>query len=77
MRKFNINKMVKVKLTSKGKEIHKQRYDKYNHSIEYTPPKEDENGYSDFQMWELMNIFGEHTSIGLDQCFEATILIDD
>ena len=46
--KFNINHYVKVKLTDKGREIHREEYEKLmsNLSYDYTPPKEDEDGYS-------------------------------
>ena len=76
--KFNINDTVKVKLTEHGKQIHQQQWDRYlrRGQIEYTPPREDENGYSRWQMWNLMETFGPHMSLGVDCPFETDILIE-
>lgn len=70
--KFNINDTVKVKLTEHGKKIHRGN----NSNFTYTPPREDENGYSSWQMWSLMEEFGSHCRIGFDNPFETDILIE-
>lgn len=77
--KFNINDTVKVKLTERGKQIHREEWDRVfgdKSGFIYTPPLEDENGYSRWQMWSLMKIFGNHMGLGLDCPFETNILIE-
>ena len=64
MKSFNTNSSVKVRLTKFGKELHKKEWEDFWGSrldeYPYTPPKEDENGYCEFQMWDLMEKFGNH-----------------
>lgn len=56
---FNINEQVKVKLTQYGLDILKQQHDALRDMFpsidEYTPPYVDENGWSSFQLWSLMD----------------------
>jgi len=74
MRKFNINRNVKVKLTKVGRAV----YNEYYTNSPVTPPKivEDAEGYSEWQMWELMQIFGSHVGMGIEAPFELNVLID-
>ena len=77
--KFNINDTVKVKLTEKGKQIHREEWGRVfgnNSNFTYAPPREDENGYSSWQMWELMRWFGNHCRTGFDNPFETDILLE-
>ena len=69
--KFNINSYVYVKLTPLGLKIHKDEYSKlyakyseYLEYLPYTPPTIDEDGYSQFQMHELMSLFGPCMYLG-------------
>lgn len=64
--KFNINDNVKVRLTEQGFIVHKKYYTQYlvGSSFTYSPPKVDEEGFSTFQMWELMQIFGPYIYMG-------------
>ena len=59
---INLNEIVKVKLTDYGKEIF---YKHYEGSI---GPRAilnlDQDGYSEFQLWQLMNIFGAYMNLG-------------
>ena len=71
---FNINSEVKVKLTEKGKSIFSNNVGYIGYPRTLT---EDEQGYSTWQFWVLMQEFGEHMYNGNDNCFETTILIDD
>ena len=62
-RDVNLNEYIKVKLTDKGKEIYRNHY----HDIddEYVPTLDtDKEGYYKFQLWEFMQIFGEHFHMG-------------
>ncbi len=84
MKSFNINYNVKVRLTKFGKELHRQRwedfwnsYGKFEYQFPYTPPKEDENGYCEFQMWELMEKFGPYCGLGCEPPFDTVILINE
>ncbi len=83
MKSFNINYPVKVKLTKFGKELHKKQWEDFWSSIgrldenPYIPPKEDENGYVEFQMWDLMEKFGNHCGLSKKLAFETVILIDE
>lgn len=76
---FNINHCVRVRLTDFGRKIHRQQFRKLNSSLpleselKYMPPSEDENGWSEWQMWILMMRFGEHMGMGGDIPFETTI----
>lgn len=78
--KINVNCIVKVRLTAKGRAIMKKNHDAiyvgYPPSMkrEFVPPVEDENGYIEIQLWCLMNEFGQHMKNGFDNCFDTTIL---
>lgn len=63
--KININKTIKVKLTDLGKEIYYHRFDDVNKMarsevIKPTMPDVDEEGYTRFQLWYFMQLYGEH-----------------
>lgn len=53
MQKINLNQKIKVKITKKGREYLKYHDFYYNYPITV-----DEDGFSEFQLWELMGIFG-------------------
>lgn len=77
---FNINDAVRVKLTDFGRGIHKQQFDDLANRFpsvqySYTPPKEDKDGWSEWQGWVLMETFGEHIGLGGPNPFETTIQI--
>jgi hypothetical protein len=76
--KFNINHDVRVKLTDRGMSLHKESHDKFWAQFEreapkYTPPKEDADGWSTWQLWTLMHDFGPYISMSLDTPFETEI----
>ena len=82
-KKFNINDDVRVKLTPRGREIYKNYCRKM---VSYSPTiepgfsrqlKKDKDGYTTWQLWYLMQIFGTHIGQGLDNCFDTNILIDE
>ena len=81
--KLNINYNIKAKLNDHGVEILKS---KHNQLVEVTSgsynqpfvlPSTDENGYSIFQLWIFMQIFGPHMHIGSKLPFDADIIIPD
>lgn len=68
--RINLNEPIKVKLTDWGKEIYYHQYDRTNHIAgrkicEPKFPKEDENGYTEFQLWCFMELYGEHMGMTL------------
>jgi hypothetical protein len=78
--RFNVNDRVRVRLNDKGRAIHRGQFDDMKRcfprlSIPYTPPKEDADGWSEWQLWVLMEIFGQHMNTGFDPPFETTIEI--
>ena len=82
--KFNINWVVKVKLTPIGRKIHKENYEhlyknfpELQEKYPYKAPEEDAEGYSRWQMWELMKDFGMAMSLGMNTPFETEIILED
>lgn len=73
---FNINYEVKVKLNEKGKEI----YLSYLKEISSEPEcvfvrKTNSSGYTTFQLWDLMKLFGDYMSLGEEPVFEHNEII--
>ena len=68
--KINLNEIVKVKLTDCGKKIFYMHYSNSKIVLE-----KDKEGYSEFQLWELMNIFGEYMGLGFKECFDPLEII--
>lgn len=76
---FNLNEYVRVKLTQRGRNIHRQQWhavmDGLRTKYEYHDPDEDKDGWSKWQGWDLMQTFGPHMGMGVDLPFELTIEI--
>jgi hypothetical protein len=64
---FNINGYVKVKLTTHGWDIINK------HSPYLGATIKEKDGWSEWQLWHLMSIFGEHIYLGGKNPFETTI----
>lgn len=68
MKKINLNCRVKVKLTPHGADIYYHRFDEVNKKIlscggkplESRMPKIDKDGFTEFQLWEFIELYGEH-----------------
>jgi len=79
--KFNINDDVKVKLTETGREILREQHEELRGLWPtfpgYEEPKEDKDGWTTYQMWCLMESFGQHVAMGLTMPFETTIEIPE
>lgn len=76
--KFSINDTVRVKLTDEGRAIHRAYHaDLYHPSTPpYLPPPVDVDGYSAFQLYDLMHIFGPATYMGNPRLpFEMDIML--
>ncbi len=76
---FNINDYVKVKLTERGLKIHREKYDDLDRRMNglfskhypYTTPTVDSEGYSKWQLWDLMQRFGTHINLCGELPFET------
>ena len=63
--RINLNENVKVKLTDYGKEIYYHQYDSLNETagrevIKPSFPKVDAAGYSQFQLWCFIELYGRY-----------------
>ena len=77
MIEFNLNDTVWVQLTKIGLAEHKKQYkDLYGNIFNYEPPRTDEDGWSKWQLWELMNTFGGAMKLGLESPMIKTICLD-
>lgn len=78
--RFNINEYVRVKLTPRGRAIHRAQHDDLSArfpsaKFTYSAPVEDADGWSQWQAWTLMETFGQHVGMGFELPFETTIEI--
>lgn len=76
MKEFNLNDYVYVQLTDLGREKHKKEFNELNEwgngvLGEYSPPDEDKNGYSKWQLWNLMSTFGKYMGNGFPDIFKT------
>lgn len=76
--KFNTNHKVRVKLTDRGRAILLQAHEELNKQWpevfkDYTPQKEDAEGWSEWQLWCLMKDLGGHCVMGPEPPFETEI----
>ena len=77
---INLNDFIKVKLNDRGKDIFYHRFDEI---IEQFPriglephmPKVDENGYTMFQIWEFMELYGVHIGMAKPSVLESMDVI--
>lgn len=75
MKSINLNDIIKVKLTQKGVDIFYHQHDELNKwltamkALPLKPhmPEIDAEGYTEFQLWKFMNIYGQHIEMGMDQ----------
>ncbi|QZA70206.1 hypothetical protein 278BB001_55 [Bacillus phage 278BB001] len=77
--KFNANYYVKVKLTEEGLNELKRQHDELNAHYnglagEFTLPKTDEDGYSKFPLWDLMQKLGWMMRMGTKLPFETNMI---
>jgi hypothetical protein len=74
---YNVNSNVYVKLTPRGKEIYRKFWGEAlkGSPIESSSPvlHTDAEGWTEFQMWDLMCIFGSHLYNGCVVPFETNI----
>ena len=78
--RINLNEPIKVKLTDWGKEIYYHQYDRVNQIVGRNIckprfPKEDKNGYTEFQLWCFMELYGEHMRVTLPSVIEPLEIV--
>jgi hypothetical protein len=78
---LNINDWVSVKLNDIGRDRHRADFDRWTANLqrkpEYRAPKEDAEGWSKWQLWHLMEIFGPLINLGAIPPFETTIRVKE
>lgn len=77
---FNINDYVLVKMLPKGFDIWLASHNRYaperwRKTLADLEAERDEAGYSKFQCWEFMQVFGPHMSLGMTGLFSTEILL--
>lgn len=86
MKSLNINDTIKVKLNEVGLAIYADRAKETNKKFEENNikyrcpifPKRDDKGFVEFQLWDLMNLYGKHLELALTPPFENNkIYFDD
>lgn len=65
MKAFNLNYIIKVKLTDRGKDIYYHQHDRLNKSygrelIKPSYPRVDSEGFTEFQLWRFIEIYGPY-----------------
>ena len=83
--KINLNDYIKVKLTDLGKDIYYHRYDEFSklygiyrrEVLKPSFPKEDENGYASFPLWEFISIYGQYIGMGKPNVIDPIEIIDE
>jgi len=77
---LDINEVVRVKLTDIGRAAHAADHSIFclseGRRIPYKPVEEDAQGYSEWQLWELMAAFGNHLGNGFDLPFDQIIKLE-
>lgn len=70
---LNLNSQIKVKLTDYGKDIYYHQFDELSAlmqkkglaPIEQVMPQVDEHGYTKFQLWEFIHLYGNYIGIAM------------
>ena len=78
--RINLNEPIKVKLTDWGKEIYYHQYDRTNQIAgreicKPRFPKEDENGYTEFQLWCFIELYGKYIGMTFSNVIEPLEII--
>jgi hypothetical protein len=71
--RFNVNEYVRVKLTEEGRAYHRKWYRTRYPMLEYRAPDESDDGWSKWQLWSLMQEFGDGIYMGGPMPFSTTI----
>ena len=66
--RLNVNDRVRIRLTRRGRQI-------LAVNGRAIWPKEDRDGYSEWQLWELFELFGDKIYLGCETPFETEIIL--
>lgn len=83
MKKLNLNCIIKVRLTDYGKDIFYHQYDELNRAsgrtiIKPRFPDVDSDGFSKFQLWDFMHVYGKHMMLAAPEVIKPlNIYIED
>lgn len=80
--KINLNQHIKVKLTDKAeiylKKRHNKIYQQFANEVKFKMPNVDKEGYSTYQLWEFIGIFGDSMKYPtLKGVIETDIIIEE
>jgi hypothetical protein len=73
MIEYNLNKTVYARLNNIGRDIYKNYIQSLNSNLS-TELEVDENGFTKFQLWDLIHIFGEYINLGLPTPFDKNCI---
>ena len=77
MKTINMNDTVYIKLNDMGRNILRRNHDSLATISPYREPREDADGYSKWQLWELFQEFGIEVGIGFEIPFDTNIRIKE
>lgn len=77
---FNINSTVRVRVNERGEahllKRHVEQFGDYLDKFPYRPKATDENGYSRWQLWDLMQSFEGCIHLGCHMPYDPEILME-
>lgn len=75
---LNFNDTIKVKLTDRGKDIYYHQLDDLiEMGVKLTPkmPKVDADGYTEFQLWTFIQLYGQYIGMALPNVIEPIDIV--
>lgn len=78
--KINLNETIKVKLTPYGAEIYYKQFDEVNKQYgreicKPLMPRIDKDGYTEFQLWHFIELYGQHIGLGKTNVIEPLDIV--
>lgn len=75
MKEINLNDKIKVKLTPLGTDIYYHQFDEMNKQyvkiiIEPHMPRIDKDGFTEFQLWKFIQLYGNHIGMAFPNVIE-------
>lgn len=76
---INLNDWIKVKLTAHGKDIHRRWKSQIAHLLKTSKvdiePETDEDGYTKYQLWQFIELFGQYIGMGEDAVIMPLVIV--
>ena len=78
--RINLNERVKVALTDYGKDIYYHQFDEFNRHLgrevcKPSFPRVDEDGYTEFQLWAFIELYGPYIGIAKKNVIEPLEIV--